>query len=170
MNVKRVNYVWTLNIPAFWFIFHIFSFLPFFLDTGLPTNLSGWDTAPTSNQQIIIQTLDEYISGVRCGKCRELFGKRSLTALQESVFSPATGPQESKERLEKPWIYWEQHSSDVLSTLSIEGAPVNKKVNQPPPFQKKDFQSRHSFWSSQQVTVIFSIFFSIPLFDYDYQR
>ena len=40
------------------------------LDTGSPTILSGWDAAITTNQKIIIQTLDEYTFGWRRGKWR----------------------------------------------------------------------------------------------------
>ena len=61
-------------------------------DTGSPTILYGWDAATTANQQIIIQTLDEYTFGVRRGKWREIFRKKGLSALRECVFSPATGP------------------------------------------------------------------------------
>jgi len=63
--------------------------------------LSGWHATFTTNQQIIIQTLDKYIFGVRHGKWREIFRRKGLSALREWVFSPATGPQESKERLQK---------------------------------------------------------------------
>ena len=38
------------------------------LDTGSPRILSGWDVATTSNQHVILQTLDEYTFGVRRGK------------------------------------------------------------------------------------------------------
>ena len=71
------------------------------LGTGSPTSLSRWDAATTTKQQIIFQALDEYTFGVRCGKWREIFRKKGLSALREWVFSPATSPQESKERLEK---------------------------------------------------------------------
>ena len=63
--------------------------------------LSGWDAASTTNQQIIIQTLVEYTFGARRGKWREIFRTKVLSALREWVFSPATGPQENKNRLEK---------------------------------------------------------------------
>ena len=45
------------------------------LNTGSPTILSGYDTANTTNQQNIIQTLDEYTFGVRRGKWRKIFSK-----------------------------------------------------------------------------------------------
>ena len=73
------------------------------LDTGSLTILSGWDAATTTNQHIIIQTLDEYTFGVRRGKWREIFRKEDLVPLREWVFSPATGPQESKNKLVKHW-------------------------------------------------------------------
>ena len=76
------------------------------LDTGSPTILSGWDAATTTNQQIIIQTLDKYSFGVHHGKWREIFREKGLVALREWVFSPATGPQESENKLVKHWQYW----------------------------------------------------------------
>ena len=72
------------------------------LDTGSPTILSGWDAATMSNQRVILQTLDEYNFGVRRGKWREVFCKKGLSALREWVFSPSAGPQESKDKLQKP--------------------------------------------------------------------
>ena len=67
------------------------------LDTGSPTILSGWDAATIITQQNIIQTLDEYTFDVRLGgKWREIFRSKGLPAIREWVFSPATGPQESK--------------------------------------------------------------------------
>ena len=76
------------------------------LDTGAPTILSGWDAATTTNQQIIFQTLDEFTFGVRRGKWREIFREKGLSsALREWVFSPATGPQESKNKLGEHWQY-----------------------------------------------------------------
>ena len=71
------------------------------MDTGSPTILSGWDAATSTNQQIIIQTLDEYTFGVRRGKWREIFREKGLIALRKWVFSPATDPQESKSKLVK---------------------------------------------------------------------
>ena len=71
------------------------------LDTGLPTILSRWDGANTTNQQNTIQTLDEYTLGVRLSKWCEFSPEQVSSALREWVFSPATGPQESKEKLEK---------------------------------------------------------------------
>ena len=62
--------------------------------------------------------------------------KKRLSVLREWVFSPATGPQESKERLEKHWQYWEKHCPDLLNALSIEGSVTNKKVNRRPPIQR----------------------------------
>ena len=73
------------------------------MDTGSPTILSGWDTATTTNQQTVIQTLDEYSFGVRRRKWREIFLEKDLVALRHWVFSPATGPDESKSKLVKHW-------------------------------------------------------------------
>ena len=114
------------------------------MDTGSPTILSGWDAATTTNQQIIIQTLDEYTFGVRRGKWREIFREKVLVALREWVFSPATGPQESKNKLVEHWKYWEKHSPDLVNTLSIEGPVTSKKVKRRPPIHTKEFRSAHS--------------------------
>ena len=114
------------------------------LDTGSPTVLSGWDAATTTNQQIIIQTLDEYTFGVRHGKWREIFREKGLVALREWVFSPATGPQESKNKLVKHWQCWEKYSLDLINTLSIEGPVTNNKVKRRPPIHTKEFRAAHS--------------------------
>ena len=89
---------------------HLLAHAVLTVDTGSPTILSGWDAATTSNQQVVLQTLDEYTSGLRRGNWREIFRKKCLSALREWVFSPSTGPQESKDRLRKHWNCWEQHS------------------------------------------------------------
>ena len=73
----------------------------FTLNAGSPAILSECDVATAENQQILFQTLDEYTSGVRHCKWREIIRKKSLSALREWVFSTTTGPQESKERLKK---------------------------------------------------------------------
>ena len=114
------------------------------LDTGLPTFSSGWEVATTPNQQIIIQILDEYTFGVRHGKWREIFRKEGFSGLRDCVFFPATGPQQSKEKLEKLWQNWEKHSRNLLNTLSVEGPVTNKKVNRRPPIQTKEFLLAHS--------------------------
>ena len=106
------------------------------LDTGSPTILSGWDAATTSNQHVILQTLDDYTFGVRRGKWREFFREESLTALREWAFSPPTGPQENEDRLQKHWNYWEQHFFHLLSSLHIDKAvPRKTKSNCVPPVQ-----------------------------------
>ena len=105
------------------------------LNTGSPTILSGWDATTTSNQHVILQRLDEYIFGVRRGKWREIFRKKDLSAQREWVFSPSTGPQESKDKLQKHWIYWEQHFPHLLSSLHLEKAVPRKiKSNRIPPY------------------------------------
>ena len=114
------------------------------LDTGSPTILSGWDAATTTNQQILIQTFDEYTFGVRRGKWREIFREKGLSALREWVFSPATGPQESKNKLVKHWQYWEKYSPEFLSTLSIKRPVTSKKVKRRPPIHTKEFRAAHS--------------------------
>ena len=121
------------------YIPHLLAHAVLNLDTGSPTILSGWDAATTSNQQVILQTLDEYTFGVRRGKWREIFGKKGLSVLREWVFSPSTGPQESKVRLQKHWNYWEQHSFNFLSFLHIEKAvPRKVKSNRVPPVQSSE--------------------------------
>ena len=126
------------------YIPHLLAHAVLTLDTGSPTILSGWDAATTTNQQIIIQTLDEYTFGVRRGKWREHFREKGLSALREWVFSPATGPQESENNLVKHWQNWEKYSPDLLNTLSIEGPVSNKKVKRRPPIQSKEFRSANS--------------------------
>ena len=126
------------------YIPHLLAHAVLTLDTGSPTILSGWDAATTTNQQIITQTLDEYTFGVRRGKWREIFRKKGLVALREWVFSPATGPQESKNKLLKHWQYWENYSPDLLNTLSMEGPVTNKKVKPRPPIHTKEFRAADS--------------------------
>ena len=116
------------------YIPHLLAHAVLTLDTGSPTILSGWDATTTSNQQVILQTLDEYTFGVRCGKWREIFRKKGPSALREWVFSPSTGPQESKEKLQKHSNYWDQHSPRSLLSLHIEQAVPRKiKSNRVPP-------------------------------------
>ena len=55
------------------YIPHLLAHTVLTLDTGSPTILSVWDAAITTNQQIIIQTLGEYTSGMRRGNWRETF-------------------------------------------------------------------------------------------------
>ena len=123
---------------------HLLAHAVLTLDTGWPTFSSGWDATTITNQQIIIQTLDEYTFGVRRCKWREIFREKGLSGLREWVFSPATGPQESKNKLVKHCQYWENYSPDLLNTLSIEGPVTSKKVKRRPPIQSKEFRSAHS--------------------------
>ena len=125
------------------YIPHLLAHAVLTLDTGSPI-LSGWDAATTTNQQIFIQTLDEYTFGARRGKWREIFREKGLVALRKWVFSPATSRQESKDKLVKHWQYWEKHSPGLLKTLSIEGPVTSKKVKRRPPIQTKEFRSAHS--------------------------
>ena len=130
------------------YIPHLLAHAVLTLDTGSPTILSRWDAATTTNHQIIIQTLNEYTFGVRCGKWREFFREKGLVALRKWVFSPATGPQESESKLVKHWQYWEKYSPGLLNMLSIEGPVTSKKVKRRPPIQTKDFRSALSFYSA----------------------
>ena len=122
---------------------HLLAHAVLTLDTGSPTIFSRWDAATTTNQQIILQTLDKYTFGVRHGKWRETFREKGLVALREWLFSPATGPQESKDKLVKHWQYWEKHSPEFLNTLSIEGPVTGKKVKRRPPIHTREFRSAH---------------------------
>ena len=126
------------------YIPHLLAHAVLTLDTGSPTILSRWDAATTTNQHIIIQTLDEYTFGVRRGKWREMFREKGLVALRKWVFSPATGPQESKNKLVKHWQYWEKYSPGLLNTLSIEGPITSKKVKRRPPIHTKEYCAAHS--------------------------
>ena len=83
------------------YIPHLLTHAVLTLDTGSLTILSGWDATTTTNQQIILQILDEYTFGVRRGSWREIFREEGSVALRKWVFSPATGPQESKSKLVK---------------------------------------------------------------------
>ena len=123
------------------YIPHLLAHAVLTLDTGSPTILSGWNATTTKNQQINTQTLYEYTFGVRRGKWREIFREKGLVALRKWVFSPATGPQESKSKLVKHWQNWEKYSPGLLNTLSIEGPITSKKVKWRPPIQTKEFRS-----------------------------
>ena len=126
------------------YIPHLLAHAVLTLDTGSPMILSGWDAATTSNQQVILQTLDEYSFGMRRGKWREIFRKRGLSALREWVFCASTGPQESKDKLQKHRNYWEQHSPNLLSPLHIEKAvPPKIKSNRVPPVQSSELRYAH---------------------------
>ena len=78
---------------------------------------------------------------MRRGKWREIFRKKSLSALREWVFSPSNGPQESKEKLQKHWNYWKQHPPPFLSSLHIEHVVPRKiKSNRVPPLQSSELR------------------------------
>ena len=126
------------------YIPHLLAHKELTLDTDSPTILSWWDAATTRNQQNIIQTLDENTSGVQRGRWREIFRKNGLSALSEWVLSPATGPQESKDSLEKHWQYWEKRSPELLNTVFIEGLITSKNAKRHSPIHTKEFRSAHS--------------------------
>ena len=84
------------------------------LDTGLSTISSGWDAATTKSQQIIIQTVNEYIFGARRSKWREIFRTKGPSALREWLLSASTSPQKREEKLQKHWKFWEQHCPGFL--------------------------------------------------------
>ena len=83
------------------YIPHLLAHAVLTLDTGSPTILSGWYAATTSNQDVILQTLHEFTFGLRRAKWREVFRKKCLSARREWVFSPSTGPQDSRDKLQK---------------------------------------------------------------------
>ena len=89
------------------------------LDTGKPTILSGWDASTIADSTIITRTLDEYIVGVRRGTWRKILRTQGREALRNWVFTPAVGPQASKEKLRKHWTYWETYCPHLLSNLSV---------------------------------------------------
>ena len=65
-----------------------------------------------------------------------------LSALREWVFSRSTGPQESKDKLQRHWNYWEQHSPNLLSSLDIEQAVPRKiKRNRVAPVQSSELRN-----------------------------
>ena len=55
------------------YIPHLLAHAVLTLYTSSPTIVSGWEAATTTNQQNVIQTLDEYTFGVRPGRWREIF-------------------------------------------------------------------------------------------------
>ena len=123
------------------YIPHVLAHAVLVLDTRSPTISSGWDGATTSNERVILRTLDEYTFGVRRGKWREIFCEKGLSALREWVLSPSTGPQEIKVKLQKHWNYWEQHSLNLLSSLHIEKlVPRKIKSNRVPPVQSSELR------------------------------
>ena len=85
------------------YIPHLLAHAVLTVDAGSITFLSGWDAATTSNEQVVFQTLDEYTFGVRPGKCLGIFREKGLSAFREWVFSPSTGLQESRDKLQKQW-------------------------------------------------------------------
>ena len=123
------------------YIPHLLAHAALILNTRLPTISSGWDAATTSNQHVILQTLDDDTFSVRPVKWREMFHKKGLSALREWVFSPSTGPQESSDRLQKHCNFWQQHSPDLISSLHIEKAVPRKiKNNRVPPLQSSELR------------------------------
>ena len=52
---------------------HLLAHAVLTVDTVSPMNLSGWDTATTSDERVFIQMLDEYTFGVRRGLMARIF-------------------------------------------------------------------------------------------------
>ena len=69
----------------------------------------------------------------------EIFCIENLSALGEWVFYTATGPKERKGKLQKRWEHWEQHSPELINTLSVEGPVTIKKVSRSTLFKQKLF-------------------------------
>ena len=69
------------------YIPHLLAHAVLTVDRRAPTLLSGWDAATTSNQQIILQTLDEYTFGMRRDKWREIFLKNIISITRVDVLS-----------------------------------------------------------------------------------
>ncbi|MEO1764958.1 MAG: hypothetical protein AAFR83_24090 [Cyanobacteria bacterium J06629_18] len=88
------------------------------IDTGKPAILSGWDACTIADVTIIKRLLDEFTLGVRRGTWRKIMRTKGREELRSWVFSPAVGPQESKEELQQHWTYWEKHCPELLATLS----------------------------------------------------
>ena len=89
------------------------------IDTGALTILSGWDASTISDSTIITRVLDEYTVGVRRGTWRKILRSQGREELKKWVFSPAVGPQSSKEELQQHWMYWETHCPQLLANLTI---------------------------------------------------
>ena len=68
------------------YIPHLLAYAVLTVDTRSPTILSGRDAATTSNQQVIFQTLDEYIFRVRRGKWREFSVKKVYQHYESGCF------------------------------------------------------------------------------------
>ena len=123
------------------YIPHLLAHAVLTLDTGSPTILSGWDAATTSNQRVILQTLDEYTFGVRRGKWREIFRNKRLSALREWVFSPSNGPQEIKEKLQNTGIIGNSFPLSYYYPYTLnERFPVKLKVIASPPLQSSELR------------------------------
>ena len=70
------------------YIPHLLAHAVLTLNSGSPTILSGWDAATTTNQQLIVEILDAYTFGVRRGKWREIFRKKTFISITRvDVFS-----------------------------------------------------------------------------------
>ena len=67
--------------------------------------------------------------------------KRSFSTARVGVFS-FHRPQESKDKLQNHWNYWEQHSPNLLLSLHIEKAvPRKVKSNRVPPLQSSELRA-----------------------------
>ena len=55
--------------------------------------------------------------GVRRGTWRKIIRTQGRRELQNVLFAPAVGPQESKEQLRKHWICWETYCLHLFYTI-----------------------------------------------------
>ena len=129
MNVRHLFTIYYSASRNLIYFPHFLAHAVLTVDTGSATILCRWNAATTSSQQVILQTLDENNFGVRRGKWREI--KKVLSAIRKWVFSPSTGLQESKDKLQKHWRYGEQHSPNSVSSLNIE-KKVPRKIKSSP--------------------------------------
>ena len=127
---------------------HLLAHAVLTVDTGSPTIVSGWDAAITTHQinklffkrWMSILLVGVVVSGAKFSV------KKDLSALRERVFSPSTGLQESMDKLQKHWNFWEQHPPKLLLSLHIvEEVPRKIKSNRlpPPPVQSSELRYAH---------------------------
>ena len=83
-----------------------------------------------------------------CGSCRwrEIFREKCLSALREWVISPATGPQESKNKLVEHWQYWKKYSPDFFPVSTIKEEYFNEKMSSLVGLKIKLFNFAQKYW------------------------
>ena len=115
------------------YIPHLLAHAVLTLDTGSPTILSGWDAATTSNQFVILQTLDEYTFGVRRGKGAKISVKNVYRHCTSGYFLHLTAPKKVRKNYKNTGIIG---SSTLLIYYHLytlnRRFPVKLKVIAPP--------------------------------------